>query len=520
MPHAHSDSHDTRPTFFGAAEVPVLTAAEMQAWDRGAIDRLGIPQPVLMESAGRAAAAAIHRLHPRGRVLVMAGSGNNGGDGMVVARTLAAWGRDVSILTPGRAPDAALLHGWDLPLFTVDDVEAELAGADVVVDALLGTGSTGAPRAPLDGVIREMNGAGRPIVALDGPSGVDFTTGAADGVAVDADATVTFGAPKRGLLLFPGRAHAGRIITVEIGFPPLEPDAAGALLITPAWAAARLPAVPPNAHKGQMGRVVILAGRAGMAGASVLAGTGALRAGAGMVVLVAPEANRVILQATLPEALYEERESVDDDVFAAADSIVAGPGMGTDDASLALLRTVLETSRCPVLLDADAVTLLARTPALRDAARGPLLLTPHPGEMARLLGTGTAAVVRDPFAAAARAAERYQCTVLLKGAPGIVAQTGEPALVSVGGHGGIATGGMGDTLSGVVGAVLARVDDPRTAAAVGLYYCSRAAELAGRGRGIIPRDVDAALPYALLESPSTESDLGLPCITLDLRAAY
>lgn len=509
---------DPPPPFFVRGRIPVLTADEMRAWDRRAIDATGVPERVLMETAGRAVAAAIQRLHPQGRVLVACGSGNNGGDGLVAARTLRAWGREVRVLAAGsRPPDPALAHGWEMETVEIGAMESAVAAAEVLVDALLGTGSTGAPRDPYDRVIRAMNAAGRPIVAVDGPSGLDFTTSAAAGEVVHAATTVTFGAPKRGLLLFPGRQHAGRIVCVEIGFDPLA--AFGAELITHGWAMDHLPPVPPNAHKGQMGRVVIVAGRTGMAGASLLAGMGALRAGAGMAVLVAPEANRVIIQSAIPEALYEDRASVDDDVFAKADAIVAGPGMGTDDEALELLRTIARAAECPLLLDADATTLLAQNADLRREIVQPLLITPHPGEAARLLGRAVKDITADPFSAAAELAEKFECAVLLKGAPSLVATADQSTLVSVGGHSGIATGGMGDTLSGVTGAFLALRHDPRIAAGLGLWYCGRAAELAGRARGLLPRDVAEALPDALLESP-TGDGLGIPGVTLDLHAAY
>jgi ADP-dependent NAD(P)H-hydrate dehydratase / NAD(P)H-hydrate epimerase len=513
------DSAD--PPFSGAARVPVLTADEMRAWDAHAIQSLAVPEPVLMEAAGRAAASVVQRLYPEGRVACAVGSGNNGGDAMVVARTLRAWGRDAVLVQVGsRVPDPALLHGWELDSIGVDGMADAFRGAGVIVDGLLGTGATGAPRGAYADAIAAMNASGRPVVALDGPSGVDLTTGAAPGEAVRADVTVTFGAPKRGLLLFPGRERAGRIVAVEIGFPPLADDAASARLLTPAWARAALPPVPPNAHKGMMGRVVIVAGREGMAGACVLAGFGALRAGAGMAVLVSPGANRTILQTALPEALFVDRDGGDADFQAGAKAVVAGPGMGTDDGSLELLRALARGGDAPMLLDADAVTLLSRNPDLRDdIADRPLVLTPHPGEMARLLGRQIGGITADPFGAAAEAAERFRCAVLLKGTPSLVAAPGRPTLVNVAGHSGLATGGNGDVLSGVIGAFLALGMDPADAAGSALCFAGRAAEIAGRGRGLIPRDVADALPAALLEDAPRESPLGLPGIVLDLPPA-
>jgi ADP-dependent NAD(P)H-hydrate dehydratase / NAD(P)H-hydrate epimerase len=509
------------PPFFAAARVPVLTADEMRAWDEHAIRSLGVPERVLMESAGRAAAAVIDRLYPAGRVVAAVGSGNNGGDAMVVVRTLRAWGRDAAAVQIGsKAPDAALLHGWQVE--TVDAARAEDAfrGADVIVDGLLGTGASGVPRSAYADAIAAMNRAGRPVVALDGPSGVDLTTGAAAGEAVRADVTVTFGAPKRGLLLFPGRQLAGRIVAVEIGFPPLADDGVSARLGTAAWAHAALPPAPPNAHKGMMGKVSIIAGRRGMAGACVLAGLGALRAGAGMAALVSPIANREILQTALPEALFVDRDNLEPDFLAGTKAAVAGPGMGTDDEALDLLRTIAKESDIPLLLDADAVTLLARYPDLRDEiGERPLVLTPHPGEMSRLLSIPIDQITADPFGAAADAAERFRCTVLLKGTPSLVATPGQPTQVSVAGHSGLATGGNGDVLSGVIGAFLARGMEPADAAGAGLWFAGRAAELAGQGRGLIPTDVAAALPAALLEEPPSESALGLPGIILDLPVA-
>lgn len=523
MPHLDraSASGAELARLFGPGGVPVLTAEEMRAWDRHAIGERGIPERVLMEAAGRAAAEVLLRLYPEGRVVAAVGGGNNGGDALVLLRTLAGRGRAVAAVQAGNTlPDRALLHDWELEVVPASGAGAALAGAAVVVDGILGTGAKGAPRPVAAEVIAAMNAAGRPVLALDGPSGVDMTTGRAEGASVRAAVTVTFGAPKRGLILFPGRDLAGRIVAMEVGFPPLAPAAAAARVVTDAWVRARLPRVPPDAHKGTMGTVCAVAGRSGVGGAAVMVAMGALRAGAGMARVVSHADNRVVLQSTVPEALFVDRAAGDvDEALSKAAAVVAGPGMGTTDADLDLLRRVASRGDSPLLLDADALTLLARCPELRGEIRRPLLLTPHPGEASRLLGSPVPEVTADPFRAAAEIARRFACVVLLKGAPSLVAEAGEPTLVGVTGHSGIATGGMGDTLSGVAGALLGMGCSPRGAGAAGLFLCGRAAEIAGRGRSLLPRDVDAALAdaYAALEAPATSD---LPGAVFDLRAAY
>jgi len=484
----------------GTEDVPLLSAEEMRAWDERAVEREGVLERALMESAGRALAGVVQREFPEGRVVAACGRGHNGGDALIALRTLRAWGRDVALVPVGGPPDASLLHGWELDRLEQGSHASAFGAAGVVLDGLLGTGATGAPREPHATCIREINASGVPVVAVDGPSGVDMTTGAAAGDAVRASLTVTFGAPKRGLLRFPGRAHAGRVIVVEIGFPPLTADERGAALITPAWAAARLPAVAASAHKGDLGDVVVLAGSEGVAGAAVLVGAGAARAGAGKVYILSTPENRAIVQALLPEALFANRESSEArELLGRADAVVAGPGMGTDAAAASLLRTALEAGNAPLLLDADALTLLAGDPSVRPHPDRRVLLTPHPGEMGRLLGCSVPEVTADPFAAAADAAKRFGAAVLLKGAPSVVAASGAPTMVNASGHSGIATGGMGDTLAGVAGALLAVGVQPRDAGALALWLCGRAAEVAGRGRSLLPRDVAEHLDVALEE---------------------
>jgi NAD(P)H-hydrate epimerase len=508
-------SRSTAPLLRAAAEVAVLTPEEMRAWDQGAIEQLGVPERVLMEAAGRAAAAVVQHHYPRGRVVAAVGRGNNGGDAIVLLRTLRAWGRDVcAVVQAGAELPRELLHGWELPVET--DAAAAFAGAGVLVDGLLGTGARGAPREATAALIEAMNAAARPVVALDGPSGVDLDTGQVWGAAVRAVLTVTFGALKRGHVLYPGRARAGRVVLVEIGLPPLTADAA---LLTPAWAAARLPRIAPNAHKGTLGTVVVVAGHEGMAGAAVLAARGALRAGAGMVRLISAAANRLVLQTKVLEALFTDRAASEvEAALEKAAAVVVGPALGADAEGERLLRLVLSHGSAPLLLDADALTLLARDPALLEAARGrSVLLTPHPGEMARLTGLSVAEIVAKPFEHARALAERLGVSVLLKGAPALVATPGEATRVSVMGHSGIATGGMGDTLAGVAGTMLAMGCSAHDAAGLALVYASRAAEVAGRGRGLLPLDVSEALPAALEEAGDELPPLP-PGVLLDLPA--
>jgi ADP-dependent NAD(P)H-hydrate dehydratase / NAD(P)H-hydrate epimerase len=511
-------SSERRPRgAFGWDDVPLLTSDEMRGWDRNAVERQGVLERVLMENAGRSAAHVIQRLYPRGLIVGVMGRGNNGGDALVALRTLQAWGRDVAAVPVGDAPlEPHLLHGASVDAFP-DEFDRVFCRAAVLVDGLLGTGARGAPREPQAAAIAAMNRAERPIVALDGPSGIDLTTGKAEGDAVRAEVTVTFGAPKRGLLLYPGRLHAGRIIAVEIGFPPLGEAEAGAAVITTRWALARIPQVPPNAHKGTMGSVVVLAGSQGVAGAAALVGTGAARSGAGKVYLLSTPENREILQPALPEALFHDRDAEGAaELLEQADAVVVGPGMGTDDSAAHLLRQVLDTGDAPLVLDADALTLISREPDLLRGKTRPCLLTPHPGELSRLIEVDTAAIAADPFGAIERARECFpDCTVLLKGAPSLVAAPGERILANVAGHSGIATGGMGDTLAGIAGALLAVGCSPRDAGALALYLSGRAAELAGCGRSLLPRDVAEHLSAAFL-APDPLTDLDLPEVCLDL----
>ena len=504
--------------------MPAHTAAESVELDRRAIEELGVPQSVLMENAGRSAAAVLVRLFARGPVVAVVGSGNNGGDALVLLRSLRAWGRDVHVVLAADRPTGdPLLHGWSLPVTLDTDLDEDawadlLGGAAVVVDGVLGTGVRGAPRQRQATAIRHVNGSGRPVLALDVPSGIDATTGGVPGEAVEADVTVAFGAPKLGSLLHPARARVGRLVAVEIGFPPWNEGEAGALVATPAWVRARLPRRGSDTHKKAVGCVLVVAGQAGMGGAAILAAKAAFRAGAGLVRVCSAPENRAALQAALPEAIYVDASDAPalEAALAESDAVAAGPGLGTGEVAGRLLATIAAGPRAPTVLDADALNVAAAG-ALDLAAMGegrPLLITPHPGEMVRLLGR-VGAEAEHSGARARAAAERFGCVALLKGAPSVVAAPGEPLLIDTQSSSDLAVAGMGDTLTGVCAALMAQGLGPRESGAAGLYLTGRAARLAGRGAGLVPTDVIRWLPDVVAEQSEAVSDLGLPFVVFD-----
>lgn len=433
-----SSTADPATGVYGTLHVPLPTAAQAAAADAVSHRKYNIPDRVLMESAGRAAALVLQRLYPEGRVMGVAGSGHNGGDLLVMLRVLHAWGRDVAVIAAGSAPpDTTLLHGESLEIIAADNAGDALSHAAVIVDGMLGTGAQGPPRGRIIDWIRRVNDATAPVLALDLPTGVDPTSGVAADNAVRADVTVTFGWPKLGLLLHPARGLCGRLVAVEIGFPPgsVQSDAR---LITPAWVRRHLRPRDASAHKGVAGRLLVLAGHEGMAGAAAIAGQAALRAGAGLVRIASESINRVILQALVPEATFLDRAALNADDLEPMHAVIAGPGLGTDASARKALSSVLEImAGKPALLDADALNLHAEEPgALRDIAGGrPLVITPHARELSRISHEPLEDILDDMPGAARAAARDFNCIVLLKGQPSLIALPDGALMVNaVGSH--------------------------------------------------------------------------------------
>ena len=486
--------------------IPVLTAAEAAAWDARARVEAGIPGRVLMEAAGRAAAAVIARewagLLDRG-VLVVAGPGNNGGDGWVVARALHAagvrvWGTD---LPKERSPDCET----NRTLALADGVAWVESGerwpaAGVIVDALLGTGASGAPFGPLAELARLVAAHGAPVAAIDGPTGLDLTTGIAHG-PIRAELTVTFGGLRRGHLR--ARDWVGRVVVVEMGFPPA--DATWPRFVTDHWARSVLPGFAPAMHKGDRGRVLIVGGAVGMAGAAMHAARTAFACGAGLVKLALPESSLRAAQANLPDALTVTTAlgpTLEPDLAEAldwADAIVLGPGLGRGPERSAFAALVVERANAPIVLDADAL----HVQGLASVGDAPRVLTPHPGEFAAQFPDLAELARDDPFTAPLTALETIaggpaagRAAVLLKGVPTVIAGAEGRRVVGTG-NPALATGGSGDLLAGTIAAFLARGLSPLDAAALGAHVMGRAADLiaARRGvRGTRPDDVAATYP--------------------------
>jgi len=487
--------------------IPVLSASEAAAWDAAARTQYRVPSRVLMETAGRAVAQVLvgeMSDATTGGVLVAAGAGNNGGDGWVIARALHAVGIPVWVASVDPKTDDAIDNRALARLDGVRELgrEETWPKAAVAVDALLGTGATGPAKGDVLALAQRLAAYGAPILAVDGPTGLDLTSGEAHG-PVRAQLTVTFGGPRRGHLL--AREWCGKVVVVDIGFPP--PDSASPVLVTDRWAAERLPRLAPQMHKGDRGRVCVVGGADGMSGAALHAARAALAAGAGLVKLVAARETIAAAQASLPDVLTVESalgETPEPQVLEAvdwADAVVLGPGLGREprQARASFVTAVLARRAVPTVVDADALHYLHQpSPPSTNLHQRALVCTPHLGEFRALVGDGLAdEAANDRWSAAARAAAKLKCTVLLKGVPTVIADLRGPEQVVASGNPGLATGGSGDLLAGFIGAFLARGTAPAEAAALGAHALGRAAEQGARqwtARSLRPADVLAALP--------------------------
>ena len=500
-----------------------LTVEQMRAAEERAVHDGTATIEGLMARAGEALAREVTKRVPEGPVVVICGPGNNGGDGWVAARRLTVQGRRVTVITTrtlaglsGAAAAAARdafrsgvpWREWD----EEPETAALLGDAAVIVDALFGFGFTLPLRTPSAALMRAMRDAGAPVISADLPSGVETDTGRAADEAVRATVTVTFSALKPGLLIYPGAAHAGEIVVADVGVPESMLWQAGALEV-PQTADVRdlMPWPDPQDHKGSRGRVAVVAGSSSYSGAAVLAVGGALRMGAGYVYAVVPEPVAPVMRAAHPSAIVRVARATSAGSFAHADevleltadadAVVVGPGMTTDEGAAACVRALLEGRACPLVLDADGLNAAAREPDLIESRDAPLVITPHPGEIARLLDTEVSVVQSDRVGAARRLGSATR-VCLLKGPRSIVASASRTAIV-LAGNAGLARAGSGDVLSGMIGALLAQGVGPFEAALLGAHLHGRAADHASRvltETCVVPTDLTAFLPEAVREA--------------------
>lgn len=492
--------------------VRVTTAAESAARDAAAI-AAGTPSADLMQRAGEAAARVIRERYPRRLArgaVAFAGAGNNGGDAYVVAAALSEAGARVAVVEvePPRTPDAiAARERWMARNAESPPARASRTSLDsdaLVIDGILGTGASGAPRAAAADAIRRvlaLRAAGARVVALDLPSGVDATTGAVavDGGAVVSDLTLTFGTAKRGLLL--ARDHAGAIAVLDIGLgvhATLDDHAPA--LVDAAFVHAALPRIAAASHKGTRGRIAVLGGCEGMAGAAILAARGAHAASAGLVRLVVAPASIAAVQAAEPQATASAWPGSDDEardlLDGLAHALLIGPGLGRTRHALALVERALRVWRGPVVLDADGLSLFEDDPDALGAllAGRPSLLTPHAGELARLTGATASDVVANAFDAGGEVAVRTGAVVLLKGVPTVITAPDGRRLVSAAGSPVLGAGGSGDILGGIAATLLAQTNgEPLPSAACAAWVHGSAGERAASHHGVRGTTLDHVL---------------------------
>jgi NAD(P)H-hydrate epimerase len=499
----------------------LLTAEEMREMDRRTIESFGIPGRVLMENAGRGATRLL--LETFGdlsgkKIGVLSGKGNNGGDGFVVARYLSQAGIAVTVyllakrdlLTGDAAANFALLAPLKIPVIEMSDEQAffqhELS-QDIWVDAILGTGLSSDVKGYFKTVIEFVNASYKPVFAIDIPSGLNSDTGQSCGTCIRAKATATFAYPKIGHFLYPGAAYCGKVSVVNIGIPNFIAKEVNPkqYLLTPE--SFKLVRRSPDAHKGQTGHLLVIAGSPGKTGAAVMTALSAMRAGAGLVTLGIPKSTNPIVETLgievmtcpLPEtedgALDESAYEKIMELFQGKQAIAIGPGLGQAEPTRKLIHQLVRTSKIPMVIDADGLNALSSD--ILKERKAKTVLTPHPGEMARLTGMTTADIQKDRILCARKFATELNVHLVLKGAGTVVAHPDGKIFVNATGNSGMASGGMGDVLTGVIGGLIAQGMPPEEAARAGVYLHGAAADKVARqigSVGFLATEVMAAIP--------------------------
>jgi hydroxyethylthiazole kinase-like uncharacterized protein yjeF len=511
----------------------VLNTQQMREADRRTIDDIGIPSIVLMENAGRQAVAAMEAAFEdlsTSHVGVLCGRGNNGGDGFVVARTLVQRGVETSVFLLGSVSEVRgdartnleILGRIGLTVVEITNAQAwelhfsEVSQCELLVDAILGTGFHGQLSGLLETVVADVNGLGIPVVSIDLPTGVSADSHEVEGEAIDASMTVTLAAPKIPLILPPADTHGGDLVIADIGIPlPILDEVEGPYIeiLTRERMRDLVPVRTADSHKGDFGRVLVIAGSLGRTGAAHLAALGALRSGAGLVTIATPRSCVPTIAAMAPEYMTEpldetvagtiDYSALDRVLDIKADVIAVGPGLGQSPGTSAFVQGLLERAGVPLVLDADALNAFAGDPDRLVGRDGvDVVITPHPGEMARLLNISVEAVQRERLHHATEFAASHRLHVVLKGHRTIIAGPDNRAFVNLTGNSGMATGGTGDLLTGMIAAWFAQLLDAEAACKLAVYLHGTAGDLAEADEGevsLIAGDLASRLGDAIME---------------------
>ncbi len=516
---------------------------EMQDLDRYTIEEFGIPGLILMENAGRGTAELIIQKFPaeaRQGVLVICGPGNNGGDGFVIARHLQQRNFPVRVFCLAAeekfrgdalvnfriARDLGLIEGYILEEKDLSLLETPLKESGLIVDAIFGTGLTREVTGRFAKVISLINHSPKPVVAVDIPSGLSADTGRPLGIAIKADLTATMALPKVGQIIFPGKEFVGELEIIDISMPAflIEKLAPPRFLLEENWAAKHLRPRNPDTHKGTYGHLVVLAGSRGKTGAAILTCLGSLRGGAGLTTLICPQSLNHIFETTLTEAMtyplpQETAEgSLSQEAFSEILRFVAnkravaiGPGFGLHHETMELAQKLISSLELPMVVDADAISALSGEPYHLKRAPAPRIITPHPGELSRLLLLNKEDIQKDRLGAARYAAQETGAIVVLKGAATVIASPEGREAVNTTGNPGLASGGSGDVLTGLIGAFLSQGYEPFEAACLGVFFHGLAADIVASRKGpfgYLAREVAETLPQAFKEISLRRKFLG------------
>lgn len=471
----------------------LMTGSEMKNWEKQAMERYRVPSLLLME---RAAQAVVEKMLTGGydlhKVLIACGTGNNGGDGLATARLLQARGIHAEVCLTGALDRLSDEAKQQMEMYRALSGKFVTAPAydeyTVIVDAIFGIGCNREITGIAAEVIEGINHSDVPVISIDVPSGVSADTGEICGYAVKADATVTFFTWKLGMMFYPGREYCGRIFLADMGIPFEKPEQCQAVTYC-GEDIKKLPERKADSHKGTYGKVLVMAGSPKISGAAYLAAAGAYRIGAGLVKLYTPKENLFAVQTLLPEAIMEiynrERPTVKQlkQCMEWADAIVIGPGFGTDRMAEKILKYTISKSKVPIVIDADGINILAKSKTCLLDKNAPLVLTPHIQEMSRLTGTAREEILKDRMGAAKRFTDTYPVTLVLKDACTVVKKENERFYINASGNSGMATGGSGDVLAGMIGGLIAQGMNDLEAARLGVYVHGRAGDAAAQKKG-------------------------------------